>query len=99
MQCQNERSQHSNKATAMKLLQAKLFKLKEREREDDMQKIKGEYKEIAWGSQIRTYTMNPFSLVKDHRSNLEMGNVQAVMDGDLNSFINACLHLRQAELS
>ncbi len=93
VQCQNERSQHSNKATAMKLLQAKLFELKEREREDNMQKIKGEYKEIAWGSQIRTYTMNPFSLVKDHRTNLEMGNVQAVLDGDLDEFINAYLHL------
>jgi peptide chain release factor 2 len=77
----------------MKLLQAKLFELAERERVDNMQKLKGEYKEIAWGSQIRTYTLNPFSLVKDHRTNLEMGNVQAVLDGDLDEFINACLHL------
>lgn len=92
-QCQNERSQHTNKATAMKLLQAKLYELKQREMADNMQKLKGEYKEIAWGSQIRTYTMNPFSLVKDHRTNLEAGNVQAVMDGDIDEFINACLHL------
>lgn len=97
VQCQNERSQHSNKLTAMKLLQAKLYALKQQEHEDNLQKLKGEYKEIAWGSQIRTYTMNPFSLVKDHRTNLEVGNVQAVMDGDLDPFINAYLHLRQGE--
>ncbi len=94
-QCQNERSQHANRITAMKILNAKLYELKEKELEDNMQKLKGEYKEIAWGSQIRTYTLNPFSLVKDHRSNLEMGNVQAVLDGDIDDFITACLHLRQ----
>ncbi len=92
-QCQNERSQHANRLAAMKIINARLYDLKEKEREDSMQKIKGEYKEIAWGSQIRTYTMNPFSLIKDHRSNLEAGNVQAVLDGDLDDFINACLHL------
>ena len=58
-----------------------------------MQKIKGEYKDIAWGSQIRTYTLNPFALIKDHRSNFEAGNVQAVLDGDLDDFITACLRL------
>ncbi|HBQ84958.1 MAG TPA: peptide chain release factor 2, partial [Syntrophomonas sp.] len=63
-----ERSQHSNRATAMKVLQAKLFELKQMEQEDNAQKLKGEYKEIAWGSQIRTYTLNPFTLVKDHRT-------------------------------
>jgi len=97
VQCQNERSQHSNRLTAMKILNAKLYELKQQELEDNMQKLKGEYKEIAWGSQIRTYTMNPFSLVKDHRSNLEVGNVQAVMDGDIDAFITACLHLRQEQ--
>jgi len=97
VQCQNERSQHANRAAAMKILSAKLYELKQREMENSMQKLKGEYKEIAWGSQIRTYTMNPFSLVKDHRTNLEAGNVQAVMDGDLDDFITACLHLRQGE--
>lgn len=97
VQCQNERSQHANRAAAMKILSAKLFELKQQEMENNMQKLKGEYKEIAWGSQIRTYTMNPFSLVKDHRTNLEAGNVQAVMDGDLDDFINACLHLRQGK--
>jgi peptide chain release factor 2 len=70
--------------------------MKQQEHQEQMQKLKGEYKEIAWGSQIRTYTINPFSLVKDHRTNLEIGNVQAVLDGDLDPFINAYLHLRQA---
>lgn len=94
-QCQNERSQYSNRLTAMKILTARLYELKQKEREDNLQKIKGEYKEIAWGSQIRTYTMNPFSLVKDHRSNMETGNVQAVLDGDLDGFINACLRMKK----
>lgn len=93
-QCQNERSQHSNRLAAMKILNARVYALKEKEREDNMQKLKGEYKEIGWGSQIRTYTLNPFSLIKDHRSNMETGNVQAVLDGDLDDFINACLLLR-----
>ena len=94
-QCQNERSQHANRLAAMKILNARLYELKQQEREDSMQKIKGEYKEIAWGSQIRTYTLNPFSLIKDHRSNLEAGNVQAVLDGDLDDFITACLRLKK----
>jgi len=94
-QCQNERSQHANRLAAMKILNARLYELKQKEREDSMQEIKGEYKQIAWGSQIRTYTLNPFSLIKDHRSNLEAGNVQAILDGDLDDFINACLRLRR----
>jgi len=94
-QCQNERSQHANRLAAMKILNARLYELKQKEREDSMQEIKGEYKQIAWGSQIRTYTLNPFSLIKDHRSNLEAGNVQAILDGDLDDFINACLRLRK----
>ncbi len=94
-QCQNERSQYSNRLAAMKILTARLYELKQKEREDSLQKIKGEYKEIAWGSQIRTYTLNPFSLIKDHRSNMEAGNVQAVMDGDLDGFINACLRMKR----
>lgn len=93
-QCQNERSQHTNRQAAMKILTARLYEMKQREIEDSMQKIKGEYKEIAWGSQIRTYTMNPFSLVKDHRSNMEIGNVQMVLDGELDDLIYACLHQR-----
>jgi len=96
-QCQNERSQHANRLAAMKILNARLYEMKQQERDDSMQKIKGEYKEIAWGSQIRTYTMNPFSLIKDHRSGLEAGNVQAILDGDLDDFINACLRMKKEE--
>lgn len=95
VQCQNERSQHSNRATAMKVLQAKLYDLKQMEQEDNAQKLKGEYKEIAWGSQIRTYTLNPFALVKDHRTGVEVGNAQAVLDGDIDDFIYAYLHQKE----
>jgi len=91
VQCQNERSQHANRLSAMKILQAKLYELKQGEMEDNLQKLKGEYKEIAWGSQIRTYTLNPFTLVKDHRTGLEIGNANAVLDGDIDEFISACL--------
>ena len=92
VQCQNERSQHANRLTAMKLLKAKLYELKEKQADDNLQSLKGEYKEIAWGSQIRTYTLNPFTLVKDHRTSVEIGNAQAVLDGELDEFISACLH-------
>lgn len=91
VQCQNERSQLSNRMTAMKLLTAKLYELKEKEMEENLEGLKGEIKEIAWGSQIRTYTLNPFSLVKDHRTGVETGNVQAVLDGGLDEFIFAYL--------
>ncbi len=90
-QCQNERSQLSNRMAAMKILTARLYEVKQQEMDSNREGLKGEYKEIAWGSQIRTYTLNPFSLIKDHRSNIETGNVQAVLDGDLDPFINACL--------
>jgi len=92
VQCQNERSQHANRLMAMKILTARLYEQKEKELEDNLQKLKGEYKEIAWGSQIRTYTLNPFTMVKDHRTNYEVGNAQAVLDGDINNFISAYLH-------
>lgn len=92
VQCQNERSQHANRLSAMKILTAKLYDLKQKEVENNLQHLKGEYKEIAWGSQIRTYTLNPFNLIKDHRTNLEEGNIQAVLDGDLDEFIYARLH-------
>lgn len=91
VQCQNERSQHSNKEMAMKMLYAKLLDLKEQEQKDRIEDIKGEYREIAWGSQIRSYVFHPYSMVKDHRTGEEMGNVHAVMDGDLDNFINAYL--------
>lgn len=91
VQCQNERSQHANRLAAMKILTARLYELKQKEAQNNLQNLKGEYKEIAWGSQIRTYTLNPFNLIKDHRTNLEAGNVQAVLDGDLDEFIYARL--------
>ncbi len=81
--CQNERSQHKNKDMAMKMLKSKLIELKEQEKLEKMEGIKGEQKEIAWGSQIRSYVFHPYNLVKDHRTGYEMGNIGAVMDGEL----------------
>ncbi len=89
--CQNERSQHKNRDTAMKMLMAKLIELKERENKEKIEDLKGEQKDIAWGSQIRSYVFHPYNLVKDHRTSFEMGNITAVMDGDLDGFINAYL--------
>ncbi len=89
--CQNERSQFQNRDTAMKILKSKLIEIKEREQLEKIEDIKGVQKEIAWGSQIRSYTFMPYTLVKDHRTNFEMGNVQAVMDGEIDGFIDAYL--------
>lgn len=89
--CQNERSQHQNRELAMKMLKSKLIEIKEREHLDKIEDIKGVQKEISWGSQIRSYVFMPYTLVKDHRTNFEMGNINAVMDGDLDGFINAYL--------
>lgn len=89
--CQNERSQHQNKETAMKMLKAKLVEMAEREHKEKIDDLKGDMKEIAWGSQIRSYVFHPYSMVKDHRTNWETGNIGAVMDGDLDPFINAYL--------
>lgn len=86
--CQNERSQHQNKDTAMKVLMAKLMKLAEEEKKANLDDLKGDYSQITWGSQIRSYVFHPYSLVKDHRTNAEVGNVHAVMDGELDYFIN-----------
>jgi len=91
VQCQNERSQLQNRETAMRMLKGKLLELQERERMEQMSQIKGELKKIEWGSQIRSYVFQPYTLVKDHRTNVENGNIQAVMDGDLDAFINAYL--------
>lgn len=91
VQCQNERSQHSNKEFAMKMLMSKLTELKELEHKERIEDIQGEYSQIAFGSQIRSYVFHPYSMVKDHRTNEETGNVQAVMDGDLDKFIFAYL--------
>ena len=89
--CQTERSQIQNKETAMKMLKSKLLNLKEKANKEKIEDLKGNQMEIAWGSQIRSYVFCPYTLVKDHRTNYEVGNVQAVMDGDLNGFINAYL--------
>lgn len=91
VQCQNERSQHKNKDRALKMLKAKLYEIKEREQLEKIQDIRGEMKEIGWGSQIRSYVMHPYSMVKDHRTNQEVGNVNSVMDGNLDNFINSYL--------
>ena len=95
--CQNERSQHQNREMAMKMLKSKLIEIKEREHLDKIEDIKGVQKEIAWGSQIRSYVFMPYTLVKDHRTSFESGNVNAVMDGDLDGFINA--YLKAASLN
>lgn len=89
--CQNERSQHQNRDMAMKMLISKLIEIKERENLDKIEDIKGVQKEIAWGSQIRSYVFMPYTLAKDHRTGFENGNINAVMDGDLDGFINAYL--------
>jgi peptide chain release factor 2 len=91
VQCQNQRSQHSNKDTAMKMLMAKLIELKEQEQKEEIEDIQGDYSQIAWGSQIRSYVFHPYNMVKDHRTNTEVGNIQAVMDGDIDEFINEYL--------
>lgn len=89
--CQTQRSQHQNREYAMRMLKSKLAEIAEQQQKEKIEDIKGVQKEIAWGSQIRSYVFHPYNLVKDHRTNFEMGNIQAVMDGDLNGFINAYL--------
>ena len=86
--CQNERSQIQNREYAMKMLMSRLIELKEKEEKESLSELKGDYNQITWGSQIRSYVFQPYTLVKDHRTNAEVGNVQAVMDGDLDYFIN-----------
>lgn len=89
--CQNERSQIKNRDSAMNILKAKLFQMQLKEKEAEINAIKGEQKDIGWGSQIRSYVFHPYQMVKDHRTNYEVGNVASVMDGDLDGFINAYL--------
>ncbi|MDP3012749.1 MAG: peptide chain release factor-like protein, partial [Candidatus Subteraquimicrobiales bacterium] len=86
-QCQSDRSQIKNREMAMKILKARLFELEEEKRQKEMEELRGEKREIAWGSQIRSYTLHPYSLIKDHRTNLEVGDVQKVLDGDIDEFI------------
>ena len=97
VQCQNERSQHHNKDKAMQMLKSKLYLLKQQEQEEKMSGIRGEVKDIGFGNQIRSYVMHPYSLVKDHRTNEEVSNVGAVMDGEIDGFINA--YLKQERLN
>ena len=91
VQCQNERSQHKNKAQAMKILRARLYELQEQEQAEEKEKLQGEKRVIAWGSQIRSYVMHPYQMVKDHRTSHETSNVTEVMDGDLDAFMRAYL--------
>lgn len=96
VQCQNERSQTMNKQTCLKILKAKIYEREQELKAKEMAKLKGEKKEIAWGSQIRSYVLHPYQMVKDHRTNVETGKVDAVLDGDLDMFIKAYLSKRKA---
>ncbi len=98
VQCQNQRSQHSNKDTAMKLLKAKLYDKELLDQQAEMAKIKGDAGEIAWGNQIRSYVFHPYSMIKDHRTNTEVGNVDSVMDGDIDKFIENYLRWHKKEM-
>jgi len=91
VQCQNERSQHANRNTAMKILRSKLIQLKEEERRRQIEELRGPVKEIAWGNQIRSYVLQPYTLVKDHRTGVEIGDVRSVLDGEIDCFIHAFL--------
>ena len=97
VQCQQESSQHRNKALAMKVLKSRLYMLEQKKRDDEVAKLYGDKGEIAWGSQIRSYVMQPYQMVKDHRTNFQVGNVEAVLDGDIDSFIESYLRFRAKE--
>ena len=94
VQCQNERSQIQNREQAMNMLKAKLIALAEEEQKEKIEDLQGNYAQIAWGSQIRSYVFQPYTMVKDHRTGEEMGDVNRVMDGDLDPFINAYLQMK-----
>ena len=96
VQCQNERSQSSNKATAMAMLRSKLLELEEQKRREELAREKGEAQDVGWGSQIRSYVLHPYTMVKDHRTGYEMGDAQRVLDGDLDGFVRAELLRRAA---
>jgi len=91
VQCQNERSQHKNKSFALKVLRSRLFQREEEEQKKKLQQIQGEKKDIAWGSQIRSYVLHPYRMIKDHRTNLETGKVDSFLDGEIDNFIDAFL--------
>ena len=92
VQCQNERSQGANKSTAMAMLTAKLIEREEQRRREEVAKEKGDAQDVGWGSQIRSYVLHPYTMVKDHRTGMEVGNAQGVLDGDLDGFVRAWLH-------
>jgi peptide chain release factor 2 len=94
VQCQNERSQHKNRAQGMKVLKARLYMLEQQKRDAELAKLYGDKGEIAWGNQIRSYVLQPYQMVKDHRTNFQTGNVEAVLDGELNGFIENYLRYR-----
>ena len=91
VQCQNDRSQHKNKSTAMKILRSRLYELEHEKQKEKMEEIQGEKKEIGWGHQIRSYVLHPYRLVKDLRTKVEIGNADAVLDGEIDTFIEAFL--------
>jgi len=95
--CQNQRSQHSNKDFAMKMLKSKLFEIKKIENKEKIEDIQGKYNQISWGNQIRSYVFHPYNLVKDHRTNAETGNVQSVMDGNIDLFMNEYLKMKSLD--
>jgi peptide chain release factor 2 len=97
VQCQNERSQSANKDTAMRMLRAKLIELEVRKRQEAIAKERGEAQDVGWGSQIRSYVLHPYTMVKDHRTNVEAGNAQGVLDGDLDDFVRAELLRRSGD--
>jgi len=97
--CQNERSQLQNRENALRVLRGRLLEIKQEEQEEQMAELRGEYKKAEWGNQIRSYVLHPYQMVKDHRTNYEMGNTQAVLNGDIDEFIEAYLRLQVGESS
>jgi peptide chain release factor 2 len=97
VQCQAERSQHANRDKAMKMLQAKLYELEQDKKRQEMEQFYGDKGDIAWGRQIRSYVFQPYTMVKDHRTEIETGNVQSVMDGEIRVFIEGNLKRLKAE--
>lgn len=97
--CQNERSQLQNRENAMRVLRSRLLELKQQEQEEQLSAMRGEYKKAEWGNQIRSYVIHPYQMVKDHRTGFEMGNAQAVLDGDLDGFIEAYLRFQMGEFT
>ena len=95
VQCQNERSQHKNKASALKVLKSRLYELEKKKQNEKLEKLEDSKSDIAWGNQIRSYVLHPYRMIKDLRTNVETGNVEKVLDGDIDEFIKASLLLRK----